>query len=452
MLSTCRRASRTQRAAVAVAALALVGAGASTGATAAGSLALEPATTTLVSKGLNGRPANGDSGTAKVSADGNRVAFGSSASNLVRGDRNRMTDLFVLTRSTGDIRLVTRGVNGAPADGASRVNDISGTGRFLAYDSSATNLVPNDTNGVSDVFVRDLRQAGSERISVPSGGGQADNVSFRPAISANGRFVAFDSFATNMVPGDTSGGIDIFLRDRWENTTTRVSVGINGVEQDGEADSPVISADGRVVCYDTNSTNLVPGDVNGQGDVYCYNRVTATPELISVSYDGSPTDAFSGVGGVSANGRYVAFVSASSRIVEGDTNGEADVFVRDRRTDTTVRVSVASNGAEGDSQSFWPSISDDGRVVSFDSNATTLVPNDTNARFDVFVHFVDSGQTRRVSVSSSGAQGNDASLVSNLSGGGRFVVFQSGATNLVPRDTNGHADIFLRGALAVPSP
>ena len=451
MPSPFRRPIRAQAAAVLMA-LALVSAATASGTAASDNdgQAREPAQTTLLSRGLNGRPANADSGTAKVSADGNRIAFGSLASNLVRGDTRNTPDLFVFTRSTGEITLVTRGVNGAQADGASRVNDISSTGRFVAFDSTATNLVPNDTNGASDIFVRDLQRGRTERISVPAGGGQADNVSFRPAISANGRFVAFDSFASNMIPDDTSGGIDIFLRDRWEHTTTRVSVGINGVEQDGEADSPVISADGQTICYDTNSTNLVPGDVNGMGDVYCYNRATQTPELISASHDGSPTEAFSGVGGVSAHGRYVAFTTLSSNIVPGDTNGQADVFVRDRRTDTTVRVSVATNGTEGDLESFWPSISDDGKVVSFDSHATTLIPHDTNGKFDVFVHFIDSGVTRRVSVSSSGAQGNDATLVSNLSGDGRFAVFQTGATNLVPNDTNGHADVLLRGPVTPP--
>ena len=258
------------------------------------------ARTTLVSEGLLGRPANGDSGTAKLSANGNRVAFGSFAGNLVRHDTNESTDLFVLTRSTGEMTLLNRGVHGAQADAASRVNDLSRTGRFVAYDSGATNLVPGDTNGVYDIFVRDLKRWRSERISVPAEGGQADNVSFRPAISDNGRFVAFDSFATNMVPDDTSGGIDIFLRDRWKETTTRVSVGANGVEQDGEADSPVISADGRIICYNTNSTNLTPGDDNGgESDVYCYNRFTDTPELISVGLDGTAAELNSIVGGVS---------------------------------------------------------------------------------------------------------------------------------------------------------
>ena len=410
------------------------------------------AETVLISQGLRGRLANADSGTAKISENGNRVAFGSFASNLVRHDTNEITDLFLRTVSTGRTRLVTIGWDGEPVDGVSRVNDINPTGRFVAYDSIASNLAGHDTNTFYDVYVRDMTRQRSERISVPAGGGQGNHHSTRPAISDNGRFVAFDSYANNMIADDTNGGTDVFLRDRLQNTTTRVSVGPGGEQANGESANAVMSRTGRIICFDSGADNLASDDTNEGSDVYCYDRNTGVAELISQNTEGVAAEIGSVLGGVSGDGRFVVFTTRSPDIVPGDTNDVADIFVRDRVTDTTERVSVRSNGAQANGMTLWPSISDDGTVVAYDSEASNLVPHDTNGKFDVFVHFLDTGQTRRASVSSAGVQGELASMVSNLSGDGRYVVFQTGATTLFPDDTNDHADVVVRGPYANPPP
>lgn len=449
-MTTVSRRSRARVTLAVAVALALLTAGAATAAPDADRSGAAPGRTRLVSVGLGGSPGNGSSGSAKISTDGNRVAFGSSARNLVRGDDDGGSDLFVRTRSTGRTVLVDLGWDGEQSTGPSRVNELSRTGRYVAYDSAAADLVPNDTNDQYDIFVRDLRRQRSERVSVSSSGEQANSYSNLPAISSSGRFVAYTSYATNLVPDDTNGGLDVFLRDRREDTTTRVSEGEGGVQAAGESASAVISANGRVICYVSNADNLTPDEDNEYGGIFCVDRIAGVPELVSHTFDGSPIGYYPVLGGVSAGGRYVVFSSLADNIVADDTNEVADVFVRDLRTDTTRLVSVTSSGEQADAESFWPSISDDGAVVSFDSLASNLVGDDTNGKYDVYVHRLDTGRTRRASVSTAGAQGNLASLVSNLSGDGRFVVFNTGATNLVPGDTNGAADVLVRGPLRAP--
>ena len=219
---------------------------------------------------------------------------------------------------------------------------------------------------------------------------QADGESSSPAISADGRFVAFVSFATNLVPGDSNGRGDVFVRDRLTQTTERVSVDSAGTEGNSGSDGPSISANGRFVVFWSDATNLVRGDTNGVADVFVRDRLTRTTERVSVDSAGNEGNGASGLHShseysISADGRFVAFVSSATNLVPGDTNGAADVFVHDRLTRTTERVSVDSAGNEANSSSFDPVISADGRFVAFSSAATNLVPGDTNEQPDVFV-------------------------------------------------------------------
>ncbi len=399
--------------------------------------------TIRMSVGDMGQQAKGGSGASKVSADGTRIAFGSAAANLVPGDTNHHVDVFVRDRIAGTTSLVTRGRGGAPADGDSRANGISRTGRYVAYDSFATNLVAHDTNGAYDVFVRDLSTTSQERVSVPTGGGQANAESFRPAISGNGRYVAFDSYATNLVPADTNGGFDVFVRDRLLGTTERVSVGSGGLQANGESTGAAITPDGRYVAYESGASNLVEGDDNGQVDVFRYDRRTGITALISVGLGGAPGDALSDLAGLSASGRYAVFTSSAANLVPDDTNGVADVFVRDMVAGTTELVSVDSSGGQSNDGSLYGAISDDGNVVTFDSFADNLVEGDTNGNPDVFAHDRRSGATTRISVTSHGGQGNFGSVASSISGNGRFAVFTTAATNLVRGDTNKASDVLL---------
>ena len=402
-------------------------------------------TTELVSVSTSGAQGNADSNRPFISGDGRYVAFDSTATNFVPGDTNAETDLFVHDRSSGttDIASATSPESDSHSDRVS----MSPDGRYLAFESAATDLIPGDTNGAPDVFVRDTVNGTFDRVSVSSSGTQAAGGCEHPAISADGRFVAFDSYAGNLVAGSTSGRSDVYLRDRQAGTTEVVSLSSGGARGDSDSFRPSISADGRFVAFESNSTNLVGGDSNGVYDVFVRDRQLGTTERVSVSSGGAQGDGYSYIASISSDGRYVAFQSIADNLVAGDTNGQMDVFVRDRQLGATVRASVSSGGVQGNSQSFTPSISADGRYVAFASSASNLVGGDTNGTYDVFVRDLQGGTTVLVSAASSGAIGNGQSLLPCISSSGRFVAFYSEATNLVPSDVNGFGDIFLRDRL-----
>jgi len=275
--------------------------------------------------------------------------------------------------------------NGTQANGSSYRQAISGNGRFVAFDSSAKNLVAGDTNGVNDVFVHDRETKKTKRVSVRSNGTQADEGSYSPAISGNGRFVAFSSYASNLVAGDSNGTWDVFVHDRETKETRRVSVGSNGAQADGYSNVPAISGNGRFVSFESDATNLVADDTNHVTDVFVHDWETNETMRVSVGSNGAQADEGSGNPAISGNGRFVAFVSAAANLVADDTNHVTDVFVHDRETNETKRVSVGLNGAQGDGDSYVPAISGDGRFVAFFSFATNLVAGDTTNRSDVFV-------------------------------------------------------------------
>ncbi|MDO5648693.1 MAG: hypothetical protein Q4G20_12240, partial [Paracoccus sp. (in: a-proteobacteria)] len=378
-----------------------------------------------------------------ISADGRFVTFYSEAGNLVPGDTNWRHDIFVHDRQTGVTERVSVSSSGEQGDWSSFMPSISADGRFVTFWSDATNLVPGDTNWRHDIFVHDRQTGVTERVSVSSSGEQGNRHSYNPSISADGRFVTFRSYATNLVPGDTNERDDVFVHDRQTGVTERVSVSSSG-EQGGEwSSTPSISADGRFVTFYSDATNLVPGDTNGRHDIFVHDRQTGVTERVSVSSSGEQGDGYSYYPSISADGRFVAFKSDATNLVPGDTNGRGDIFVHDRQTGQTERVSVSSSGEQGNYESSAPSISADGRFVTFRSSATNLVPGDTNRSGDIFVHDRQTGQTERVSVSSSGEQGGGYYGYPSISADGRFVTFYSSTSNLVPGDTNGAMDIFV---------
>ena len=282
------------------------------------------------------------------------------------------------------------------------------------------------------------------RVSIGSTREQADEDSLSPSITGDGRFVAFESTASNLVPGDTNASTDVFVRDVRTGTTSRVSVDSGGGEADGDSFFPSISGNGRVVAFSSVASNLVPGDSNTLPDVFVHDARTRSTTLVSVDLAGGPANGPSNSPSISGNGRFVAFSSAASNLVPGDSNGLLDVFLHDVKTGSTTRVSVASAGGQGNGIGGAPSISANGRFVAFWSVASSLVPDDTNASADVFVHDGKTGTTTRVSVDSSGVQAFGGGVDPSISGNGRSVAFVSGATTLVSGDTNGALDVFLR--------
>jgi Tol biopolymer transport system component len=327
-------------------------------------------------------------------------------------------------------------------DGASYNSSISYDGRYVAFDSSATNLVAADTNGVQDVFVRDTQTDTIIRVSMDSSGVEGDLDSFSPSISYDGRFVAFYSNSTNLVAADTNDRADVFVYDTQTDTTIRVSVDSSGVEGESGSYNPSISADGRYVAFYSNATNLVASDTNVHADIFVRDTQSNTTTRVSVDSGALESNGNSYNPSISYDGRYVTFDSNATNLVAADTNVRADIFLRDTQSNTTIRVSVDSSGLEGNSDSFAPSISADGRYVAFESNGTNLVAADTNVRGDIFVHDTQSNTTTRVSVDSSGVEGDNGSYNPSISADGAYVAFESDATNFVINDTNGLSDIF----------
>jgi len=399
-----------------------------------------------VSVASNGSEANGHSSYyLTISADGRFVGFSSYASNLVPGDTNACADVFVHDRLTGLTERVSVASDGGQANGGSSYPAISADGRFVAFASDASDLVPGDTNGCGDVFVHDRVMGQTERVSVASDGLQGNrNSGNGVSISADGRFVAFDSGASNLVPNDTNGSIDVFVHDRLTSLTEHVSVASDGTQGNGQSDEPSISADGRCVVFRSLAGNLVPEGNAGWQEVFAHDRVTGQTECVSVASIGSQGNGPSVGPSITPDGRFVAFSSDATNLVPADSNGYHDVFVHDRVSGHTERVSVASDSSEGNEQSRDPSISADGRFVAFQSVASDLVSADTNAAYDTFVHDRATGQTERVSTSFDGTQGNARSYSRpSISSDGRSVAFCSEASNLVPQDTNGAWDVFV---------
>ncbi len=411
--------------------------------------------TTRVSVSNSGIQGDEPSFEPSISADGRFVAFYSDARNLVANDTNEVRDVFVHDRQTGAPERVSVSGDETQSNHESISPSISSDGRFVAFSSIASNLVAGDTNARQDVFARDRQTGTTERVSVNSDEMELVGASDDPSISSDGRFVAFVSNAPFVAP-DTDGSFDIFVRDRQTGTTERVSVDNSGNPGPCCASfsgDPSISSDGNLVAFYSNVA-LTPDDTNNSFDVYVRDRQAGATERVSVDSDEAQANAFSRDPSISTDGDFVAFRSGAANLVPNDTNARDDVFVRDRISGTTERVSVDSDETQATGGgSFSPSISSDGQFVSFSSEATNLVSGDANGQSDIFVRGRTNGTTERVSVDDAGVEGAFHSFLSSINSDGTFVAFDSEANNLVANDNNGKRDIFVRergGADAPP--
>jgi len=351
-----------------------------------------------------------------ISGNGRYVAFVSRARNLIPGQEEPPGDIdddvFVYDRKTGKLECVSVDASGFPVGGTTP--SLSDNGRYVVFASSPPDLVAGDDNDRTDVFLRDLGTGTTELVSMNSDGEQGNHVSVGPQISGDGRYVVFNSLADNLAEeDDTNGRHDVFVRDLQEGTTRRVSVGIGG-EPDGASDSATISDDGRFVAFASAASNLVEDDTNGAQDIFVRDlRGSSGPQLVSVSSDGEQANALSGSPVISDDGGRVVFQSTADNLVPNDGNGAQDIFVRDLVAGTTRRASVSSSGVEASEGSFQPSISGNGRFVSFYSAAANLVVGDTNGSGDVFVRDLRTGGIERVSLTSAGGQANGWSYSSS---------------------------------------
>ena len=429
-----------------------------------------------------GAEGNGASvGAIGLGGNGRYVAFASGSSNLVTSDTNAKVDIFVRDRTTGGVERVSTSASSffqyrLQANGDSGQPSISDDGRFVAFETDATNLINfADFNRARDVYVRD-RRGETIAVSVDAGGGVGNGNSSNPAISRNGGFVAFQSVASSLVGGDTNARSDVFLQGLTIPNTgsgprsirvtgiSRISIATDGTQGDGDSANPSISANGRYVAFQSTATNLVSGDANGRSDIFVRDTTTGITVLVSKNDADTIADGNSTLPSISADGRFVAYVSRATNLVSDDANSSADVFLHDRDADgngvldeaggtTVVCVSRASDGSEGDDDSGLglpsqgplggrPSVSDDGRFVAFYSEATNFAPLDANNFGDIFLHDTAAASTDRMSVSVGGAEGNLDSSNAALSGNGLFLAFNSNSDTLAPNDLNLVADVF----------
>lgn len=393
-----------------------------------------------------------------ISADGRYVAFRSKATNLVSGDTNAHYDVFVFNRATDEQVRVSLSSAGVQGNAQSGLPSVSSDGRFVAFASAATNFV-TDNNNTNDIFVRDRDSdvngifdesngVQTTRVSVTSAGAEAHGLSSFPVISADGRYVGFESAASDLVASDINGVSDVFVHDRQTGTTVRASLDTGGLDPNGASLAPSISPDGRYVAFYSVASDLVTGDTNGTSDVFRHDRQTGVTVRVSVDTAGGDSNGASGSASVSGDGLYVAFESLATDLVSGDTNGFGDVFIRDVQAGVTTRASVDSTATQGDGASSSPRISTSGEYVSFHSGATNLIAVDTNDRGDVFLHYRPDTVTDIVSIATDGTQANGNCMDSAISADGRYVGFYSDASTLVANDTGGLFDMFVHDVAA----
>lgn len=379
----------------------------------------------------------------RISQDGQYVAFATTSSDIVAGDTNGAADIFVRDMSTNVTVMASLANDGTQIPASTGDGFvISANGRYVVFNTNYSGVVSGDTNNVTDIFVRDLKNNTTERISVTSTGAQANKASARFDISATGRYVVFDSLASNLSANDTNSNRDIFVRDREKGTTTLLSKDSMGAVGNGLSASPSISCDGAHIAFYSTSTNLSVNDTNGKPDIFLVDRVSddavsnITP-LANGSSDGPE---------MSCNGESIVFESSASNLVANDTNGLTDIFSYNTVDDVHTRVSVSSSGVEmnsGYASLRGKSIDFSGRYVAFASNATNLVASDTNGQFDVFLHDMKDGTTQIISKRSSTVQTNKETFYYALSLDGRGIVFTTSDSGLVSSDTNTVADVFL---------
>jgi len=391
----------------------------------------------LVSVNSSGSPASGNSEEKMaISADGRYVTYVFSADNLVPDDTNGDYDIFlhdVETGMTSRVSVSTAGTEGIGIGGsnASFHPDISHDGRFVVFEGEPVNFVPDDTNDADDIFWRDTLTPLTARVSVSTAGTEGDNNSNRPVISGDGRYVAFHSLSENLVPGGPMGTQQVFLRDTQFPITSMVSVSSAGTPGDSSSNYPDISSDGRYVVFESYATNLVPGVSNVHKDIYLHDTQTGMTSKVSVSTAGTEASMNCYEPAISGDGLYVVFNSGASNLVPGDDNSHPDVFLRDVQAGTTTRVSVSTAGTQANSGCWYPDISADGRYVVFESYADNLVADDNNGKTDIFVRDTQTDTTSRLSVNAEGTEGNGDSYYPFISADGRYVVFDSDADNLV---------------------
>ncbi len=399
----------------------------------------------LVSADNEGTIGNNASQSAAVSASGRYVVFNSFANNLVVGDTNNASDIFLKDMQTQQICLVSHSLGGdGPANGPSMNPSISADGRFVSFTSDAFDLVENDTNQTPDVFVWDALTQEVVRVSTSWSGAEGDGFSGGSQISGNGQWVVFTSDSKNLVPEDTNLRTDIFVRNvvTWELSRLVPSF---GVEPNGASYEPKINLDGSCVVFSSTASNWVStGAWSGFEDIYLYDSTTNEVSYVVRSTEGGPADSSSSFPMISPNGRYVVFQSFAENLSSIDTNGFSDVYMLDTISNTLSLVSVDSFGGESDNNSglFGATVNDSGHVV-FESMASDLTSNVQGFLSRLYLH--KDGHT--ILLIGGGGQGEKTHFPAFTAQDS--VIFESLVPNLVVGDNNGTWDVFLLDVVPV---
>ncbi|WP_371493591.1 hypothetical protein OG871_38470 [Kitasatospora sp. NBC_00374] len=390
-----------------------------------------------------GAAANGHATVSSVNDNSRYVAFTSTADNLVSGDTNGRSDVFLKDLLDGTVTLVSADQTGRIGNGASAVTSpqsISGDGRYVVFSSVASNLVPGDTTGRTDVFRKDMQTGAVTRMSRSASGQAANADSVLPTISRDGNLVAFTSTADNLTSGDANARADVFVRNVSAGTVALVSRTAGGGPANGDALHSAFSGDGGFLAFDSTATNIVTG-ASGVLAVYRVNLSDRSVTSVSASSAGVLASRDSTEPALSNDGRYVVFRSFASNLVAGDTNATSDVFRKDLTTGAVVRVSENGTAEPDGPVGYLPVISGSGDVVSFDSDATNLLPGFSGTH--VYRKVISTGSLRAVSVNAAGTPGNNVSSAPSMTRSGSTVTFMSYADNLVAGDTNNRSDVFI---------
>ncbi|MFQ5509003.1 MAG: hypothetical protein ACE5FN_06670 [Leptospirillia bacterium] len=399
----------------------------------------------------------GDSWVNDVSADGRYVVISSSADTLVAGDTNGTSDVFVFDRELGRMERVSVNDDGIEGNSYSyhqvtgRESAISDDGRFVVFMSNATNLVPNDTNGFNDVFVRDRELGVTRRVNLSHTGAQVYAWTQLPSISGNGRYVVFDSRATDIVPDDTNDSQDVFIHDMLSGVNERISVGSGGQQTSDHSYLAVISADGNRVAFASAAMEL-PGAATGRVTIYLRDRLAGTTSVVSIGNDGALANAHASPVGMSADGNFISFITDATNLWDGTLGAANNLYLKDMRPGGRLELlNVSAGGAPADGESTGGAISSDGRWVTFASIATNLVPEgDVNDLWDVYLRDRETGSNARITVAMDGSPMGGGGNSPVISGDGSVIAFRSVSPLLVPGDTKGSGDVFAYEWQATP--
>ena len=404
-------------------------------------------TTKIVSVTSTGAQGFQDSRSASVDESGRYVAF-VTYSALVPRDSGIQPDVYLRDTILGTTDRVSEGPNNESGNGVSFGAEMAKGGLFVVFYSRSSNLVPNDTNNVNDIFIWDRKNDSMERVSVAENGAEGNGTSYSGSVDRDGTVVAFVSAATNLVDGDNNGVIDVFIADRVANTMDNITLGANGPSR-----NPSISADGRFVAFESEASNLVANDNNDEIDIIMYDRQAGTIKRVSVSSVGVEANDFSSHPEVNGDGRFVVFSSWASNLIAGDGNQDSDIFIHDRLIGTTDLISKNREGIQANGYSIEPSISTSGRFVAFVSSANNLNSGgDFNGHRDIFVRDQITGAVVIASRTDNGSQANDVSQEPSLSGDGRFVAFDTYARNFGYGDTSSDLDVYLHQQFDIGGP